>query len=116
MRFTHISIIAAQACIRSSGSKYHRGVLHHAWSQWIGEFWKLSLSSHPSRFSALMPLRGAVMYSLDDDCLISPKARAVFLERIHHSFGVRPDDKAIKALTKDLKDLICHNTDLSGKS
>jgi len=67
---------------------------------------------HTSRFSGLMP---SPRHSLDDDCLILPEARAVFLERIHHSFGVRHDDKAIQVLTKDLKDLICHNTDLNGK-
>lgn len=57
----------------------------------------------------------AEMESLDDGCLISPKARAVFLERIHQSLGIRHDDKVIKVLTKELKDLICHNTDLNGK-
>jgi hypothetical protein len=65
--------------------------------------------------SFLMSLRDVVMESLDDDCLIPPKARAIFLERIYKSFGVHHDDKVIRVLTKELKDLICHNTDLNGK-
>jgi hypothetical protein len=42
-------------------------------------------------------------------------ARAIFLERIHHAFGLRHGDKVITVLTKKLKDLICHNTDMNGK-
>lgn len=53
--------------------------------------------------------------SLDDDCLISPAARAVFLERILQSFDLRHDDTEIRILKNELKELLCHNTDLKGK-
>jgi len=52
------------------------------------------------------------MDSLDDDCLISPEARAIFLERIIRAFGLRQDDSEIRILKKELKDLLCHNTNL----
>lgn len=54
--------------------------------------------------------------SLDDDCLLSPEAKAVFLERIIHSFGLGQNDKKIRVLKKELKELLCHNTDLRGKT
>ncbi|KAL7542849.1 hypothetical protein ACHAXR_012147 [Thalassiosira sp. AJA248-18] len=52
------------------------------------------------------------MDSLDGDCLISPDERATFLERIFHVFGLRHDDIEIEILRKEMKELLCHNTDL----
>ena len=54
--------------------------------------------------------------SLDDDCEISSGAKAIFLERILGSFGLREDDAEIQILKRELKDLLCHNTDLEGKT
>jgi hypothetical protein len=53
--------------------------------------------------------------SLDDDCNLSHGAKATFLERIFASFGLRHDDKEIVSLRRQLKALLCHNTDLKGK-
>ena len=68
-----------------------------------------TLSQHPS-FASI-----SINESLDDDCQIHPEARAVFLERIFHVFNLRHDDVEIRILKKELKELLCHNTDLKGK-
>ena len=54
--------------------------------------------------------------SLDDDCKISYGAKAIFLDRILGSFGLRQDDEEIQILKRELKALLCHNTDLEGKT
>ncbi len=54
--------------------------------------------------------------SLDEDCKISSGAKATFLERIIGSFGLRQDDTEIQILKRELKGLLCHNTDLEGKT
>lgn len=51
--------------------------------------------------------------ALDNDCVVSPNDMATFLERILFAFGLRHDDKQIKMLKKELKELLCHNTDLT---
>jgi hypothetical protein len=51
---------------------------------------------------------------LDDDCIITPEAKDIFLTRIYDSFGLRDDDE-IQTLTGELQALLCHNTDLKGE-
>ena len=53
--------------------------------------------------------------SLDDDCIITPEAKDIFLTRIYDSFGLRGDDDEIQTLTGELQALLCHNTDLKGE-
>lgn len=50
--------------------------------------------------------------SLEDDCFVHLEARAIFNERIFHVFGLRHDDTDVRFLVKELKELLCHNTDL----
>mmetsp|Transcript_32109 Transcript_32109/g.54788 ORF Transcript_32109/g.54788 Transcript_32109/m.54788 type:complete len:320 (+) Transcript_32109:258-1217(+) len=50
--------------------------------------------------------------SLDEDCLFSNEARAMFEERIFHSFGLRHDDAEIRLLKTELSELLCENTDM----
>jgi hypothetical protein len=52
---------------------------------------------------------------LDDDCIITPEAKDIFLTRIYDSFGLRQNDDDIQTLTGELQALLCHNTDLKGE-
>lgn len=52
--------------------------------------------------------------SLGDDRLISNEAKTTFLGRMLSIFGLSQDDADIRVLKKELKELLCHNTDLKG--
>jgi hypothetical protein len=73
----------------------------------------------PSRFPwscvCLLTISKLSCESLDDDCKLSSDAKAIFLERILGSFGLRQGDIEIRILKRELKALLCHNTDLEGK-
>jgi hypothetical protein len=69
----------------------------------------------PSFVFEFSPFPIVLRESLDDDCSLSHGAKAIFLERIFASFGLRHDDKEINNLRQQLKALLCHNTDLKGK-
>lgn len=75
--------------------------------------------ANPSRFHwsfvCLLTISNLSCKSLDDDCELSSDAKTIFLERILGSFGLRQDDVEIRILKRELKALLCHNTDLEGK-
>lgn len=50
--------------------------------------------------------------SLELDCFVHPDAKATFNERIFQVFGLRHDDTDVMFLMKELKELLCHNTNL----
>ena len=52
-------------------------------------------------------------FSLEDDCAISPDAMATFLERVSSTFGLHHNDREIATLKVELKELLCHNTNLA---
>ncbi|KAL3822970.1 hypothetical protein ACHAXA_008110 [Cyclostephanos tholiformis] len=112
-RYTVVLLTSfCQVCISLSCSKYLRKVLLLVWSPWKG--------MHLRHIDIVLSGRLCfyvltAIVSLDDDCNLTDDAKAIFLERIFVSFGLRHDDKEIVILKRELKALLCHNTDLKGK-
>jgi len=53
-----------------------------------------------------------ISFSLEEDCALSADATATFLERISCTFGLQHYDREIVTLKVELKELLCHNTNL----
>ena len=116
-----VLLLFGQVCTTSSNSRFRQRVLRRVWSPWIGMFLSTHLKPPCSRYlnlslSPSQPHSPSSSYeSLDDDCLITPEAKNIFLTRIYDSFGLRHDDEEILTLTGELQALLCHNTDLKGE-
>mmetsp|Transcript_18328 Transcript_18328/g.39584 ORF Transcript_18328/g.39584 Transcript_18328/m.39584 type:complete len:305 (-) Transcript_18328:125-1039(-) len=70
-----------------------------------------SFVRHPSSSKALACLMVAIG-CLDVDCELNAESKVVFFERVRAVFGSTKNDKVIKALAKELRELLHHNTDL----
>ena len=71
------------------------------WDLWLILSLSLPVNAHFVRF--------------DDDYLVPPETKALFLERIFRSFGLHPDDTDIQFLKTQLKELLHCNLDVNGK-